>query len=51
MTLATDGNEGKDLESCRIQDAPPSLLYIPNFITEDEEECILNKVEFTSSRE
>lgn len=39
-----DGNECTSLEPYRIKDAPASMFYIPDFITEAEEEYTLNKV-------
>ncbi|KAK3380066.1 hypothetical protein B0T24DRAFT_519812 [Lasiosphaeria ovina] len=33
------------LESCRIAALPPSAYYIPNFLSEEEERAILQKVE------
>jgi len=32
------------LQQQRIPDLPPKMFYIPNFITEDEEQRILDKV-------
>ena len=40
--MADGENEG--IEPYRIRNAPPSMFYIPNFITVGEEEYILNKV-------
>lgn len=42
--MAALRNEHEALEQYRIQDAPLSMFYIPNFITLEEEEYILNKV-------
>jgi len=35
------------LQQQQIPDLPPKMFYIPNFITEDEEQRILDKVGFT----
>ena len=32
------------LQQQQIPDMPPSMFYIPNFISEDEEQRILEKV-------
>jgi len=37
------------LQHQQIPDLPPKMFYIPNFITEDEERRILDKVRLTSS--
>jgi len=38
--LTMEGN----LQSCAIQDLPPTMYYIPNFITEDEDAYVMSKV-------
>lgn len=38
-----------DLNSCKIVQLPNSAYYIPNFITADEEQQLLNKVPSPSS--
>lgn len=37
------------LQRQQIPGLPPSMFYIPNFITEDEEQRILEKVRFRST--
>uniref|UniRef100_A0A8C8R772 AlkB homolog 6 n=1 Tax=Pelusios castaneus TaxID=367368 RepID=A0A8C8R772_9SAUR len=32
------------LEAFRVEQAPPTAYYVPNFITESEEACLLNQV-------
>jgi hypothetical protein len=39
--------DAERLEKYRIDGPPSSMYYIPNFITEDEENYILNKVKPT----
>lgn len=34
----------ESLQQQQIPDLPPTMFYIPNFITEDEEQRILEKV-------
>lgn len=36
-----------EMEKYRIEDAPPSMYYIPNFITREEEQHILSSVRFS----
>lgn len=44
-----DGLEGNEMEQYRIPDAPASLYYIPNFITPEEEQHILESVRVQNS--
>lgn len=37
-------NISADLEKFIVTEAPPTVYYVPNFITEAEEECLLQQV-------
>lgn len=43
-TMANPCNIAEDLEKYIVKEAPPTVYYIPNFITEAEEECLLKQV-------
>ncbi|XP_051525227.1 alpha-ketoglutarate-dependent dioxygenase alkB homolog 6 isoform X2 [Myxocyprinus asiaticus] len=42
--MANPCNIAVDLEKCIVKEAPPTVYYIPNFITETEEEYLLQQV-------
>lgn len=44
-TTASSVSLPKSLEQARIRTLPPSAYYIPNFISEEEEAHILEKVQ------
>ncbi|XP_016142303.1 alpha-ketoglutarate-dependent dioxygenase alkB homolog 6-like [Sinocyclocheilus grahami] len=43
-TMANPCNIAADLNKCIVKEAPPTIYYVPNFITEAEEEYLLQQV-------